>query len=90
MTRMIVTVHCVHVVTGVHRVVVRSPGNNWVVRTTGCTAVVSLLNFVYEVVLLIALAFVGWAVAFATGVVVANTHNWVWRVSFAIVVRHQP
>jgi len=78
MTRVIVTVHCVHVVTGVHRVIVCSAGNNRVVRTAGCTAVMPLLNLVYEVVLLIALAFVRWAVAFAARVVVANTHDWVW------------
>jgi hypothetical protein len=75
MTRVIVTVH---VVTGVHRVVVCSPGNNRVVRSAGCTAVVSLLNLIDEVMLLIALAFVRWAVAFATRVVVANTHDRVW------------
>jgi hypothetical protein len=85
MTRVIMSVH---VVTGVHRVIVCSAGNNRVVRTAGCTAVMPLLNLVYEVVLLIALAFVRWAVAFAAGVVVANTHHWVWRVSFAIVIRH--
>jgi hypothetical protein len=68
----------VHVVTRVHRVIVSSPGNNRVVRSAGGTAVVTLLNFVDQVVLLITLAFVRWAVALTTGVVIANTHDWVW------------
>jgi hypothetical protein len=84
MTRVIVPVHSVHVMTGVHVVA----GAFVIVWPAGCAAVVTLLNLVDQVVLLVTLALVRRAVAFATGVVVADTHHRVGRVGCAIVFSH--
>jgi hypothetical protein len=62
-----------HVMTGVH--VVTRARAFVIMRSSGCTAIVTLLNLVYEVVFLVTLAFVRWAVTLGTRIVVADTHH---------------
>lgn len=74
-TRVVVTVHRVHVVPGVHVVTAAVVEIMW---ASGSTAVMPFLHVANQVVFLITLAFIRWAVAFAAGVVVADTHHRVY------------
>jgi hypothetical protein len=80
------------IVTGVHvvtTVVVRPmvvSGGRQVVLTTGGAAVVTLLGLPDQVVLLIALALVGWAVALAARVVITAAHRRIVAVVLAVML----
>ena len=77
----VTTMTSVHVMTSMHivtRMHVVTAAVVEVVRPTGCTAIVPVLAFANQVVLLIALALVRRAVTFFARVVITDTHHWVW------------